>query len=522
MEQEINYDAIVIGSGLGGLTAGALFAKRGKRVLVLERHSALGGAATIFKRRDLVVEVGLHETAGLGEGGLLADLYRTLGLDRRLRMVSTDGFFRVDHAALGEPFVMPDGAAAARDAVKRRFPVHAEGIDRYFDTLARIRDVLTRLDHLSRSALRAALRFYEFPGLLWPLIRYEKQTLGGFLDELFGDDERIKLALCANVCYYADDPYALSLLFFAIAQEGYHRDGSRYIHGGSQSLSDQLAEIIREAGCDTLTRREATEIVVRGRRAVGVHHERAAVIGSDKPVKQRDRAVAWAPVIFGNAAPEVLAGMLPAAEAARFMAPYRERTPSTSLWSLYLGFDRPLAEFGVTDYSTFIYPDWFRVFGDMAEFPRLLGAAPNGRMPGFVLVDYSRIEAGLGDGPPYLAALLGVDRLANWEALDEALYRERKEAWCEALIGALEARFPGIGTAIVHREMATARTMKTYLNTPQGAVYGYAQEPAQAGRLRPPAKSPLAGLWVASAFGSPGGGFTGAMLAGASAARSAG
>ena len=56
------YDAIVIGSGLGGLTAGALYARTGARVLLLERNASFGGAATTYHRGALTVEASLHET----------------------------------------------------------------------------------------------------------------------------------------------------------------------------------------------------------------------------------------------------------------------------------------------------------------------------------------------------------------------------------------------------------------------------------------------------------------------------
>ena len=56
-----NYDAIIIGSGLGGLTCGAMLAKSGKKVLVLEQHDLIGGCATCFKRKGMLVDAGLHE-----------------------------------------------------------------------------------------------------------------------------------------------------------------------------------------------------------------------------------------------------------------------------------------------------------------------------------------------------------------------------------------------------------------------------------------------------------------------------
>ena len=57
------YDVIVIGAGLGGLTAAALMARGGRRILLVERHASVGGAASTYKVGNLVIEASLHETS---------------------------------------------------------------------------------------------------------------------------------------------------------------------------------------------------------------------------------------------------------------------------------------------------------------------------------------------------------------------------------------------------------------------------------------------------------------------------
>jgi glycine/D-amino acid oxidase-like deaminating enzyme len=58
-----SYDAVVIGFGLGGLTAGALLAKAGRTVCVIERNHSVGGCASVFKKGALTIEPALHQTA---------------------------------------------------------------------------------------------------------------------------------------------------------------------------------------------------------------------------------------------------------------------------------------------------------------------------------------------------------------------------------------------------------------------------------------------------------------------------
>src|SRR4051812_50201288 len=57
------YDVVVIGAGLGGLTAGAILARAGRKLLVIERGNSVGGAASSYKSGDLFIEGSLHETS---------------------------------------------------------------------------------------------------------------------------------------------------------------------------------------------------------------------------------------------------------------------------------------------------------------------------------------------------------------------------------------------------------------------------------------------------------------------------
>ena len=87
----------------------------------------------------------------------------------------------------------------------------------------------------------------------------------------------------------------------------------------------------------------------------------------------------------------------------------------------------------------------------------------------------------------------------------------------ECVLADLDQRFPGLASAITHREMATAQTMQHYLNTPDGAVYGFAPEGTLGDAVKLGPRTPIKGLLLASAYAGSGG-FTGAMFGGAQAA----
>src|SRR5450755_3979754 len=89
------YDAIVVGAGLGGLTAAALLAQSGQRVLVLERNHAVGGAATVYRHGALTVEGSLHEIDGLDPDDPKGNLLQRLGLDKTLQLVNVPEMYEV-------------------------------------------------------------------------------------------------------------------------------------------------------------------------------------------------------------------------------------------------------------------------------------------------------------------------------------------------------------------------------------------------------------------------------------------
>jgi all-trans-retinol 13,14-reductase len=254
--------------------------------------------------------------------------------------------------------------------------------------------------------------------------------------------------------------------------------------------------------------REARRLVLEGNRVVGVEH-----FGRDG-----NTGIDLAPAVFGNAAPNRLAEMLPADKRERFRARYARRRPSIALWTISLGLNRPAQSFGVHHYSTSVLPAWMARLADIKQSAAIMAEPEGDRLPPYLLVDYGRIDSGLNEAGLRLASLCGVDRVENWSGLTQQEKRTQKEQWMDRLIADLDRQFPGIAAAIVHREMATAETMQHYLNTPGGAVYGFAPEGSGPIHIAP--GTAIDGLWLASAY-TFAGGYTGATVGGAMAARAA-
>ena len=490
-----HYDAIIIGGGLGGLTAGAKLSREGRRVLLIEQHRVVGGCATTFRRKEYAVEVGLHMIDGLDQLDSKRAILEDLEIFNNVEFVPVPEFYRF--VGSKADIVVPCSIDSARATLTSAFPDETKGIDAFFSTLAGTRQELARMP---QKKWQQVLMFPLFPLLFPKITSGSKQTLGGFLEKTIRSEE-LKLVLSANVFYYGDDPYTLSLLFFAVAQASYFMGGGHFVKGGSQRLSDHLARFIQDNGGAVLTGHEATGIVIRNGRASGVRFRKT---------RDGEEQEASGTAIIANASiPSVVNDLLPRGSApAAFVDRVNRMTPSPSVLSLYLGFKTPPKELGNRCYSTLLY--------DGVERLRDVGAKAYG---GFderpiAFVDYSQIDSGLAPAGKSLGVVATVDSLSDWEGLPAEEYQAKKEQVAQTLIGRLNRLIPGISEAIEYQEVATAKTILRYTRNPHGSITGFAQTPEQSLVKRIGARSPVDGLYFASAWAFPGGGFSGAMMSG--------
>jgi phytoene dehydrogenase-like protein len=505
------YDVIVIGAGLGGLTAAALLAQAGRKTLLIERNYGVGGAASTYKSGDLVIEASLHETADpYSPIEPKHHVLSRLGVLNAVEWVPTGALYEVRGGPVGAPFVLPDGFVAARAALCDRFPAAREGIA---SVLSDMEKTAAGLGLLSKGheAFRNPGQALAAMMKLGPVMRGWRLSLVQRFARAFGEDEGVKCALAANLPYWHDDPDTLSWVLFAVAQGGYLGCGGRYIQGGSQRLSNAIARSLKAAGGELLLRRPVSEILFDGDGCPkGVAHARAD--GSE-------RIEVTAPIIVSNAAPAHVADMLPEEVRTRFWQPYAQRPLSISLFSATYGLSVRPASVGFTSYSTCLLPEWMQALSDYRKCGDLLADMPTDTMPALTMVDYSAIDSGLG-GPPYPVAVVGVDKTANWAGLDRAAYEDKRDRWREAVAGTIDRAFPGFASHIDTAVFSTASTMRSYLNAPDGAIYGFAPLPPSApiwkGADSKP-KTPIPGLYLASSYAGSGS-FTGAILAGATAA----
>ena len=469
----------IIGAGLGGLTAGALLAKEGYSVTVLEQHNIVGGCATTFKRKGgFICEVGLHEMEGVYSNPQLQKIFEELDVYDHVTFVKPDEFFAVTTSK--GTFTMPDGISEARHVLMEKYPDEKEGIEVYFKTIACIDSELLLLQNASW------YHYLLFPFFFPSIVKFRNKTVTEVLNAMMKNDE-LKLILNTNVQYYNDTPDTLSFLFHGIAQYSYYKGGGWFIKGGSQKLSDHLASVIEANGGRVIT----------GAMVTACENDKTTY------VKHREHISVENDIVISNTSPEQTYAL--------FSVPYTEtKDIASGLLTIYIGFRKNLKTiYGKRPYSNFIFDN----IASMPDYREMIQKGIDER--GFVFVDYSQVDSALTkDESKSFGAICLMDYIEEWEKLDEKAYKEKKERLIEITLEKLEHYYPNITELVEYAEVGTAKTVARYIKTPKGTAYGFKPTPKQFFRM-PKVKSDkiknlyFTGQWVIA------GGFSPAILSGA-------
>jgi phytoene dehydrogenase-like protein len=466
----MKYDIIIIGAGLGGLTAGAKLSKEGKKVLLIEQHDRPGGYATTFKRGNFILEVGLHEMYGPAPGDIKSKIFQDLDVFRHVEFIPLDEFYRFTNGRFDMTITHDPLVTAER--LSGIFPGDAGGIKAYFDQI-----------------LQPKKKVFEGG---------QDRSLGEFLDSIITNED-LKLILLGNLGYFHDDPYSLSLSYYSISQGSYFTGGASFIKGGSQKLSDHLSGFIKDHGGEVLLNHVVTRMKTD-------NHNVTGVLFTGKNDRGLNIREASADEIIANNSMPGVADLLPDEYGTNLKNSIKDQDLGASLLTLYLGFKKPVRELGYKNYSTFIYDPSVKSQRDILKNNRDDFSVRN-----FTFIDYGQVDSGLAPAGKSVGTICCIDYLKDWEGLERKTYLERKEKVASILIERLEKLIPGVKNSIEYHEVGTPYTCKRFTLNAGGAVYGFAQTPS---RKAIDTSNLPDNLHFASAWGKTGGGFSGAIYGG--------
>jgi all-trans-retinol 13,14-reductase len=478
-----HWDAIVIGSGMGGLATAAVLSAHGRmRVCVLERHYTPGGFTHVFKRRGYEWDVGVHYIGGIDERGGVGALFDlvTGGRVKWSRMPEV-----YDRIILGDrSFDLVAGRANLIASLERDFPGSRATVEAYIA--------------LMRAAVKTAPRY--FAGQLLPraakrlgslmarkFYAYSDPTVEETLRPLV-KDPLLYDVLTGQCGDYGLTPREASFAIHAMVALHY-LEGAYYPVGGPATIADGAEAVIAGAGGEIYTNAEVSEILVEDGRAVGVR----MVDGEEL----RARAI-----ISDAGAPATYEKLLPRAVADKTGVPARLRAigPSVAHLCLHLGFDETDEALGLDGTNLWIYPE-----GDREERFRAFAADPDAPIPVTYVSFPSSKDPTWATRHPGKATVevITLARMHWFEHWAETRWMKRGEAYddwkasmTDRLLETLYTQRPQLRGRIAHQELSTPLTTRHFTGHAAGEMYGLAHTPARFhADIRP--QSDIPGLFLA-------------------------
>ena len=441
METANHPSVVIIGSGLGGLLCGALLAREGCRVTILEKAPEAGGCLQTFQRYGIPFETGFHTLGGFFPGSPMQRLLRSVGawdaVAPHIVPLDADGFDEVH--LHGRCYRLPAGRDRFTAALAGYFPEEKEQIEAYMDEVYRLCDLIPLFDLRMPDPVRPV-----HPDL-------SGRSVKQFIESYVHNPELRELLAWNNTLYGGD---LFTPDFVAALVTKMYIEGAVRLRDGSRCLADALQQAIVSHGGQVLTNREAVRIEADRQTVSAVYTQDGGCFRAD-----------W---YISSLHPADMVRLLP--EGA-FPAAYRNRLAglrnSYSLFTLFLVL-KP-------DTVPYINRNIYHYTGDSSVWEAgdyTLGDFPRGLMV--------MTPPMAGDNrfarKMIVHCIMRQDSVKAWQdsvhgARPEAY--ERFKADCTArVVAALRSIFPEIDTAVMHHFAATPLTLQHYLSLADAAIYG--------------------------------------------------
>lgn len=502
------WDYVVIGSGMGGMTAAAYLSALGRRVLVLEQHYVPGGFTHTFRRKGWTWDVGVHAVGEVTEhtltGRLLAHL--THG---ELEWASLGPVY--DTFRYPDDFTIdfPDSPARFRENLVAKFPSEVGAIDRYLDLVREVSGHM-RGYYLGRAAPR-------------PVASIADRVLGrgaqDFLQMRAGptvagltDDPKLRAILLAQWGYYGAKPADASFAMQAMVTKHFLH-GGYYPRGGSGAIAAGLLGAVAKAGGWTRIRADVERIEIEGGRAVGVRLADGEVIRAGK-------------VISAAGILATVQRMLPPEYAAEpWVRGVAGLAPAAAHVCLYLGFEGDIRAAGAGSENQWFYETW-----SMEEDAWRVAAGAVPKRAPILYTSFPSLKDPDHDPGPAQRHTGEVVTFVPWSVFEpwrDAKWRKRgpdyesfKQQMQENLLEQLLSYRPGLRPLVKWAELSTPVSTEHFVRPVRGSIYGLAPTPTRFANphLRP--RSPVPGLLFAGSEVTTVG-VMGAMMGGVLAALAA-
>jgi len=479
-----SFDAVVIGSGMGGLSAASLLAQNGRRVLVLEQHNVIGGLTQSYTRNGYRWTVGLHY---IGEVGSPASATWKL-FDR----VTGGGIRWAPLPAIynrmvigGRPYDIPAGAAPYAAALKSYFPKEAAAIDRYLELVRSVSSASA--GYFAQKALSQSRAEDVYDRMCGSFHDHSDRLTIDVLSELTGDPELIAV-ICANWGDYSLEPTRSSFAMHCMLAKHY-LNGGHYPVGGGAAFARSIVPIIESAGGLVLHSAEVAEIIVSQGRTTGVRLTSGEEFACS--------------LVISNAGVHNTFGRLLSAQArsaSRLDEAVSQVVESYAVVGVNIGFNRSAGELGFDGANIWAHPS--NDFEANLEAHRRDFEAP---FPWTFATFPSAKDPSWDDDFPGKATveMYGYTDFRHFEKWSGTRWMRRgddylavKERIRERLLDDLFRHVPAARSALDYVEVSTPLSYETFVKRERGGFMGIESSPQRFRQAWLRATTPINGLYL--------------------------
>jgi all-trans-retinol 13,14-reductase len=442
------YDVVIIGSGLGGLACGTILAKEGYKVCIIEKNKQIGGALQTFVRDRVIFDSGVHYVGGLEKGQNLYQLFKYLGIMDKLKLKKMD-----------EDIV--DGLMFADDPKVYKY---AQGYDRFIKTLVSdfpdeeeaIRAYCDRIKEVCSKFPFYNLRTGDFFDKV-SVLEIDTQ----FFIESLTKNKRLQNVLAGTNLLYAGEPYKTPFYVHALVVNSYIESSYRFVDGGSQIARHLTREIVSRGG-----------VLLKNTKIVKLKE------GDGKlQYAETDKGEKFFGKLFiSNVHPEKTLEMTESdliKKAFRNRIKSLESSISTFFVNVVLHKDK--FKYRNHNYYYFVQDDaWCNSNYTEETWPQ-----------GFALFYTATSRTGEYAEGVTIMAYMRFDEVKKWEQTFNTVsqeesrgddYEEFKKVKTEKLFDLVETKFPGFKAAVKSYYAATPLSMRDYIGTDDGSLYGIVKD----------------------------------------------
>jgi len=478
------FDAIIIGSGVGGLATAICLARAGQKVVVLEQHYVPGGWSHSFTLNGHRFSPGVHYVGLIDEGDSTNEMYRGLGIANDLV------FFRMnpnayEHCLIdNETIDLPAGIENLKNTLIARFPKEEKNIREYVTLVEKVNSELQLMPKLKGWWQKITVPFRTKNFGKFALFSLKK-VIGWHIK-----DELLKTVLNIQCGDHGLPPKTACFPVHCSVMSHYF-NGGFYPMGGGGGLVKAMTNGVKRNGGEIRVKQSVEKILIENNKAIGV--------------QLKDGQKIFAKTIVSNADPSITYLNLVGKEhlSKKLVAKLAKTKYSVTSLILFLTLDMDVTQHGIDSGNVWMLKDkdLDAHFEDLMandisegdEFPALFMSCTtikdpvsfNGRHHNFEIVTY-----------------INYDNLPDFNGVEDyhsESYTVFKEKVIAKLMNNVEKIIPGAKQHVVQAELGTPKTNEFYVNSTKGNVYGTEKTLMQVGPFSYKNKSEIESLYLCGA-----------------------